>query len=323
MVTWERFEGSDAEWDSALGAASDACAFQGSRWAAHKADSGWSAVRLRSKTAIAQFLVKRAGPGVAVAWARGGPAGAISAVDPGLLAALRAAAGTPLVYARLCSYRPVSTGDERALRAAGWTRCRYPLDKDTTMILDLSPDPARIEESLTANWRHNLKRGRKRCASVRLWENPRPAEMASVYRAMESFKNMTRQHDEGALRSMIERLAGSLVVFRADDENGDPIALRAATVEHGRAWDLLAATSPAGRKSYAAYAVFWEQILECRRRGAAAIDLGGVDPEGNKGVFDFKRGTGAAMIRFLGEWDAAAPPPLRPLAQAVIKLRGL
>jgi hypothetical protein len=65
-----------------------------------------------------------------------------------------------------------------------------------------------------------------------------------------------------------------------------------------------------------------------RRRRAAALracaaryfrrDVG-VDAVHNKGVYDFKRGTGAREVRYLGEWDAARPAPVRAVARRMIR----
>ncbi len=323
MVTWKIFNGDDDAWDETLEHLTEPAIFQGSRWAAHKRDFGWSPIRLVGGAAAVQFLVKNVAPGVAMGWARGGPVGDPSDWSNEMLTALRRSIDSPLLYARFCSYRPNADIENRILDNSGWSRCTTPLNKDTTMILDLTPEPEAIEKTLSSNWRHNLKRGRKRCAAVRIWKNPNPTEMTTVYRDMESYKGIKSEYDEAGLQSIIKHLGESLIVFRADDETGSPIALRAAVIEHGRAWDLLAATSQAGRKSYAAFALLWEQILECRQRGASEIDLGGVDPEGAKGVYDFKKGTGASLRKFLGEWDWASPSIFRSVAAAGIKLRGI
>jgi lipid II:glycine glycyltransferase (peptidoglycan interpeptide bridge formation enzyme) len=42
-------------------------------------------------------------------------------------------------------------------------------------------------------------------------------------------------------------------------------------------------------------------------RGCTLLELGGIDPVKNKGVFDFKQGTGAQEITYLGEWEQANP----------------
>jgi lipid II:glycine glycyltransferase (peptidoglycan interpeptide bridge formation enzyme) len=110
-----------------------------------------------------------------------------------------------------------------------------------------------------------------------------------------------------------------VVVHRCVGADGTTLAMRAAALVGDVAVDLLAATSVAGRTSYAAYATCWSLVEDCARRGAARYDLAGVDKVRNKGVYDFKRGTGAREVRYLGEWDAASPAPLRVLARRMIQ----
>ena len=161
MVNWKQFEGDDSAWDSLLSGLTEPTIFQGSRWAAHKRNFGWKTIRLISESSAVQFLVKRTAPGIAIAWARGGPAGRSADWNPSMLTSLRDAANVPVLYTRLCSYRKIENADEQALQAAGWKRCTSPLNKDTTMIFDLTPEPEILENGLSSNWRHNLKRGNK------------------------------------------------------------------------------------------------------------------------------------------------------------------
>jgi lipid II:glycine glycyltransferase (peptidoglycan interpeptide bridge formation enzyme) len=52
-------------------------------------------------------------------------------------------------------------------------------------------------------------------------------------------------------------------------------------------------------------------------------DMGGVDPDGNKGVFDFKRGLGAQPLAYLGEWAWTSSAWVRILANQVLRWKGL
>ena len=73
------------------------------------------------------------------------------------------------------------------------------------------------------------------------------------------------------------------------------------------AWDLLAAAGAQARKVYASHATLWALLEECNRKGLSWCDLSGVDPVHNKGVYDFKQGTGADPVEYLGEWEWACP----------------
>ena len=68
-------------------------------------------------------------------------------------------------------------------------------------------------------------------------------------------------------------------------------------------YDLFAATSRAGRKSYASYVTLWRLLEDLRQYGVKTYDLAGVDPLGTPGVYHFKRGIGGVEIQRLGEWE--------------------
>ena len=44
-------------------------------------------------------------------------------------------------------------------------------------------------------------------------------------------------------------------------------------------------------------------MKQCAERGVRWYDMGGVDPVNNRGVYDFKKGTGARALEYLGEWE--------------------
>lgn len=305
----------DEKWDEVLRQLPDHSIFQSSAWARHKADAGWRARRAvgfgsdGKPQAAAQVLIKKV-PGAAVLWGRGAPMGEPAAWDDGLRQALTRGLSAPVRYLRVCSYRESGDGLPALMAGNGWRRPRRPFNANTTFRLDLTQSEEALEAALSSNWGHNLRRGLKR-AAVRLWENPDPAEMAKVYADMEAYKKVPAAYDAATLKSLIGALGPALRLWRADDESGRPIALRAGAVFSDGGWDLLAAASDAGRKVYASYALLWKLVLDCKALGARRYDLGGADEKTAKGVFDFKKGTGARFVEYVGEWDWAGPAAAR------------
>jgi hypothetical protein len=319
---------SEERWDALVASLADASVFQGSAWARHKAAHGWTARRAvvsedGKPVAAAQALVKRV-PGVAMLWARGGPVGALAHWDGSLRRALVSGLGLSVSYLRVCSYREADAPALSALARLGWRRSGKPLNRPMSMRLDLTRTEAELEAGLSSNWSHNLRRGLKRSA-FRRWDAPDAAELAEVYRRMESYKGLRGQHDEQGLASMLKELGSAVRLWRADDEAGKPIALRAAAVFADGAYDLLAAADAAARKVYASYALLWSLALDCRAAGAKSYDLGGADPETAKGIYDFKKGTGARFVDYVGEWDWASPglarAPLGHVSYSIVNRR--
>jgi lipid II:glycine glycyltransferase (peptidoglycan interpeptide bridge formation enzyme) len=106
-----------------------------------------------------------------------------------------------------------------------------------------------------------------------------------------------------------------------DNEAGNLLSVRGALIQQTIAWDFIAVTTPDGRKTYSSHRTFVALAQECARRGCTTLEMGGIDPEKNKGVFDFKNGTGAQMTTYLGDWEASAPKAFNKLATVFLKQR--
>ena len=99
------------------------------------------------------------------------------------------------------------------------------------------------------------------------------------------------------------------------------IALRGCGILGEKAWDLFAAAAPPARKVYASHALLWALTSECRERGVSRYDLSGIDPSSNKGVYDFKKGTGAYPLKYAGEWEWSNRPLLCHMANLAMRYK--
>jgi lipid II:glycine glycyltransferase (peptidoglycan interpeptide bridge formation enzyme) len=157
--------------------------------------------------------------------------------------------------------------------------------------------------------------------TVRQWIDPSVDEIVSAYASMELLKGLEEQHSREEFMHLLTNFEQQLVIYRGDDEQGELVSLRGWLVFGNRAIDVLSATTERGRELRASYAVTWALIHHCRLLHLEACDLGGIDPVLNPGVYRFKKGTGAAPIEFLGEWDWASRPWLRWLGNWAISRR--
>ncbi len=313
-MTWQLLTDADAaaQWDRQLLAFDDYSIFQSHAWGEHRRALGWTPYRWLAldgnrPVAMAQGLLRRYPGGVGVVWLPGGPVGAIGTWNDDLQAVIRRSTGLSVIYCRFNSFRPRLDSDLRQLTGQRWQPPRSRLGARSSLLYDL----ARVEDARLAacskNWRHNLKRSHKSGYAVALWPQPDAAEMRAVYAEMEEHKNLAQQHSEQSLRALYAQAGNHMITVSCRDAAGTLVAFRACAVFGTRAWDMLAATAIAGRKTYASYAAFWALTQECHRRGIRRYDLSGVDPVGNRGVYDFKQGTGAAPVEYLGEWEWAYP----------------
>ena len=314
MVKWELLTdaGALAQWDRQLLAFDDYSIHQTIAWGEHRRALGWTPYRWTAledgkAVAMAQGLLRRYPGGVGVVWLPGGPVGNVESWNDDLQQIIRRTTRLSFVYCRFNSFRPNLDTDVRHMTDMHWRPPRTRLGAGASLLYDLAPPEAGRLAACSKNWRHNLKRSHKSGFVVALWDKPDAAEMRTVYAEMEDYKQLSPQHSEQNLRALYEHVGDRLITCSCRDASGKLVAFRACATFGDKAWDMLAATAVAGRKSYASYATFWALTQECHRRGVKQYDLSGVDPVGNRGVYDFKQGTGAAPLEYLGEWEWAFP----------------
>jgi hypothetical protein len=271
--------------------------------------------------AMSQGLARVIGGKVAAVWIPGGPAGSVAAWVDSLPRGVATEQNFWSCYLRLNSVRVEQEADVRLLADAGWNRPKTLLGSRLSARLTIDADGDKNLAQLSGNWRHNLRRAQKASLVVEEWTEPNAADVARLYAEMEGYKGLNVQHNPRDLELMFAALRERLVVYRCLGENGELLSVRACGVIGARAWDLVAATGVQGRKSYASYRVCWEMLERCRQLGVREFDFSGVDPEVNPGVFNFKKGTGAELFSYLGEWERSSPRLLATFVNRSLRSR--
>lgn len=327
MLSWQLWQGAPDVWDGLLQQFPDHTVFQSHAWGEHKRSFGWQPVRLLAgdtdhPVTMAQVLVKRFPFGIGMAWMPGGPVGEISMWDERLRQAIRSAAGVHFLYCRISPMQVHVDDSASRLVDQDWQRCVSPLTSGLSLAYPIALAEDERLQQCSGNWRHNLRRSAKQGTHTYLWNKPDPDEIMNAYAAMQAHKQLSAQTSREEIASMLNHFSDRCLVVRCDDAKGNLLALRGALVSGEKAWDTLAAATPAGRKVYASHAAFWELMKQCAGRGVRWYDMGGVDPEKNRGVYDFKKGSGAQDLRYLGEWEHASPKILGALVSRAIAWRG-
>lgn len=325
MVIWEQYRGLADEWDGHVATLTGGF-YQTYGWGEVRRVAGWQPLRLLARrggqvVAAASVLVKRK-LGLAVCWVPGGPFGSSEVFYGEFQAALGSALGTKLFYCRISLVRALQESEATFLAGAGWQRPRVTMSSGLTMSYALTGDEAERLKQTSGNWRHNLKRSGRYGLRIEHWENPDLDAIVALYREMENLKSLPEQHSAAELAAIFMQCWKLVVVYRCLDAKGRLLAIRAAGLCGSTAMDLLAVAGGEARKVYASHATLWALLDHCSRLGLRDYDLSGVDPVGNKGVFDFKHGTGAKLIECLGEWEWAALPGLRWAVNCLIARKG-
>jgi len=325
---WKIFEGDDSDWDELLKQLGQKCVFQSSRWARHKSPTGWSCTRIVKKAGASQIAIQclvRKGPfGIAMAWAPGGFAGDLLLVDNHFASSIKNLLTLRYLYIRFGMMIELGSSEASLLANAGFRKSKNPIGAKQSMLLSIHGDHEVMLSAASSNWKRNYKRSLRTPSSPYVWNNASPEQLEAAYRAMDEFKKIEGiklQMSASDIRSIQECFGRDLVLIRMDDESGNMLSVRGALIQQSTAWDFIAVTTPDGRKTYSSHRTLLALVQECARRGCTTLELGGIDPEKNKGVFDFKNGTGAQITTYLGEWETAHPSWIRPIISRIISVK--
>ena len=325
MVNWQHYCGYEGEWDTHISVLGGGF-YQSYGWGEVRRVAGWQPLRMLGyhdgKVIVAANVLFKRKFGVAVCWIPGGPLGDSKSLNDVFLAALGRALGTSWFYCRISLLRSNLGSEEIFLHSLGWSRPKFPMSSGFSMSYELSGNEVERLNKTTSNWRHNLKRSQRYGLQIERWENPDFNAIAVLYREMETFKSIPKQHSEAELQALFTNCKDHVVVYRCLGKDGRLLAIRAAGISGLVAMDLLAAAGTDARKVYASHATLWALLGYCYQLGLREYDLSGVDPVGNKGVFDFKHGTGAKLVECLGEWEWGSLPGISSLVNWMIARRG-
>ena len=326
LTTDSNFE---KDWNDRLAKQNDFNLYQTFNWGAHRERSGWKAFRWARKNennetiSMVQVLAKILPFGIVAAWITGGPTGDTDIWVKDIVTLIKKETASKVLYIRMLNNKPSNEQDARKLIKNGWTRPRTKLRSGLSMLLDLNNEPEEIKKSFSKNWKHNLRRGEKRNLDISLWESPDAELIYDLYQSMQQLKGLDEQFTLEELKGIFKYMGEYIEVYRCVDETGRLIALRGCFILGEYGWDLFAAAASEARKIYATYVLFWTLMQRSKSLGVKTYDLMGIDPENNKGVYNFKKGTGSKEIKYLGEWEWASLPLLKFAINTAIKYKFL
>jgi lipid II:glycine glycyltransferase (peptidoglycan interpeptide bridge formation enzyme) len=318
---------SNAEWNSQVDKVGAWTPHNYSAWAELKKLDGWTPLRVVdiNQRPVTQVLSKTVGRALTIAYSPGGFLTDFG-VDAGVFTTfLGDATKSKLLYCRVHMLTPTHL-KRSPLNETGWQRVWRTMSSGESLELRLDTSLEDRVAILSYNWKRNLARGEKRENHVEVMQNPSADEIAKSHLELETIKGKHLSVWESSVphaRTIVSEFGRQLVIVRCSGPDGTIRSLRGAVITAGgaSAFDFLATTTEDGRKHYSSYVTFWHLANELSRRGVTRYDLGGVDRIANKGVFDFKNGTGATPISYGGEFDATIPKLLRtPVSRLVSRV---
>jgi hypothetical protein len=259
-----------------------------------------------------------------MAWAPGGFGGDLALLTKDFSSSLKQLLSARFLYIRFGMMIDSTQEQIPLLVGAGLKKSNKSIGARQSMLLTTHTDEETMLSSASSNWKRNYKRSLRSTTAPYVWNNALPNQLEDAYRLMDEYKKVDGvklQMSASDIRSVQDCFGSDLVLVRMDNEAGNVLSVRGALIQQSIAWDFIAVTTPEGRKTYSSHRTLVALAQECARRGCTTLELGGIDPEKNKGVFDFKNGTGARITTYLGEWETAHPSWIRPVISRIISAK--
>ncbi|WP_186647660.1 lipid II:glycine glycyltransferase FemX [Fluviispira vulneris] len=216
-----------------------------------------------------------------------------------------------IVYLRSSIFSSYSTINSIILISQNWRRALVPLSTGLSMVHDLTIDLSQLDKIMSSNWRHNLKRGLTKNSEPKKWDNPSAKKIFELYRDVELKKNIAEQFSLSEIEKLLQYFGENLIIFKVENIFNEVIAIRGCIIWGNTAFDLFAAANEEARKIYASHVILAKLLKYCISQNVIRYDMAGIDPINGKGVYHFKKGSGAKEIEYMGEWEQSNSKILR------------
>jgi hypothetical protein len=176
-----------------------------------------------------------------------------------------------------------------------------------TFVLDLNPSLEEIRKRFDPKWRNKLSGAERNNLTVIAGDGVKEYRaFCQIYSEMRRRKTFDTTVDAAKFERIQQALPSSqrmrVLLCR---EKGTPVAGLVASAMGNSAIYLLGATSDAGLNAKGAYLLQWTLISWLRERRVSWYELGGIDPEVNPGVYQFKKGLSGLDTSQIGPLTAS------------------
>jgi hypothetical protein len=174
-----------------------------------------------------------------------------------------------------------------------------------TFLLDLDRPLEDLRKDLSQKWRNNLKKAETRTEPIRCDHS-----VESFMRFSELYKEFRRKKqfdvdldpvfyvEVQGLLAESERMRVALC-----EQEGSLISGHVSSLLGDTAVNLFRANTNAALSNRVSYRIQWDGVCYAHEQGCRWYDLGGIDPEGNPGVYSFKKGMGGEDVTVPGPFE--------------------
>ena len=200
------------------------------------------------------------------------------------------------------------------LREDGWIPSPEQVQFRNTMLIDLQPELEQLLVNMKQKTRYNVRLAERRGVTVRPGNLPDLDLLFNMYAETSLRDGFTIRNADYYLSLWRDFITAGMAEPLLAEVDGEPVAGVIIFRFGGRAWYMFGMSREAHREKMPNYLLQWEAMVRAKQEGCVSYDLWGAPDEFDEkdplwGVFRFKAGLGAEVVRFIGAWDL----PLNPL----------
>ncbi|AJE02806.1 lipid II:glycine glycyltransferase FemX [Geobacter pickeringii] len=192
----------------------------------------------------------------------------------------------------------------RMLAERGFSKARQAGDYRTIMI-DISVPLPEVRGNLERTRRQHLANAERTALEVRQGTALDYYEkFKTVYRAHLSRKGLLTDVDIGRwekLQETLPEIEKPQILVACD--RGEAVGAFVVSCLGGTSFPIAVAATEAGLKANASPLLYWRALEWLKGEGCRTYDMGGIDPEGNPGGYQFKKGFGGKDVTFIGTFE--------------------
>lgn len=189
-----------------------------------------------------------------------------------------------------------------------WVPSSEQIQFRNTMLIDLRADREQLLANMKQKTRYNIRLAARRGVSVR----PGGAEdldlLFKMYAETSIRDGFTIRNSDYYLSLWKDFISAGMAEPLLAEVDGEPVAGVIIFRFGGRAWYMYGMSRANHREKMPNYLLQWEAMLRAQAAGCEEYDLWGAPDAFNEGddlwgVYRFKTGLGAQVVRFIGAWD--------------------
>jgi len=319
------------EWDQFINGFPSAHILQHSAWGKLKSTMGWFTYHVQSGASGAQILLRRVLPGVKIAYIPKGPIGDHSDQLFAEIDALCKKENVIFLKIEPDQVDPVNSEFRTYFDRLG--KPAQTIQPRRTLVIDLTVSEKDLLNQMKQKTRYNIGLAQRKGVIVQ-----HSADVDTFYEMMlvtgnrDGFGIHKREYYRQAY-SLFSPL-GKCTLLQAVFED-QPLAAIMVFTSGYRAWYFYGASNELGRNRMPTYLLQWEAVRWSIEMGCKQYDLWGVPDEDMEtleagftnrsdrlwGVYRFKRGFGARLVRSIGAWDRIYHPAMYRLYKIYARLR--